>query len=124
MRLKLGECELAAACYERLLAGETLSETAWYMAAVAIAEQRAAEPRSRRRGARARWQARSGGRTCPSVDRAPAAVAAASTAARVTVAAFVRADRQAEGGLLDAGAVTEDEFEQKKAELLERLISK
>jgi len=26
--------------------------------------------------------------------------------------------------LLDAGAVTEDEFEQKKAELLERLISK
>ena len=26
MRLKLGECELAAACYERLLAGETLSE--------------------------------------------------------------------------------------------------
>jgi len=32
MRLKLGECELAAACYERLLAGETLSETAWYIA--------------------------------------------------------------------------------------------
>ena len=28
MRLKLGECELAAACYERLLAGGTLSDKA------------------------------------------------------------------------------------------------
>ena len=43
MRLKLGECELAVASYERLLAGETLSETAWFIAAARHAEALLAE---------------------------------------------------------------------------------
>ena len=114
MRLKLGECELAAACYERLLAGETLSETAWYMAAVAIAEQRSRNLAAAALG-RAGRRAAAGEHALPLTARQPPLLPPPPQPASPSLVPLGRSDPLEQigklKGLLDAGAVTEDEFE-------------
>ena len=80
MRLKLGEYELAAACYERLLAGGTLSDKARAVAQAKRADADAAVAEQRRRDLAAATLGRAGRRV--SARRRANLVAAAAIVQR------------------------------------------
>ena len=98
----------------RLLAGETLSDTAWHMAAVAIAEQRSRNLAAAALG-RAGRRAAAGEHALPLTARQPLLLPPPPQPASPSLVPLGRSDPLEQigklKGLLDAGAVTEDEFE-------------